>query len=95
MKKRQVALKAYNHPLGVCTLTVENARRLDAYPERIERVLRAFLDGEELFFGFYRTDGAHLSTQRQGELETEIPAFFRNPGKCERSASTYPWQSAN
>ena len=75
MKKRQVALKAYNHPLGVCTLTVENARCLDAYPERIERILRAFLDGRELFFGFYRTDGMHLSPQRQRELETEIPPW--------------------
>ena len=88
MKKRQVALKAYNHPLGVCMLTVDNARCLDAYPERIERVLRAFLDGEELFFGFYRTDGAHLSTQRQGELETEIPAFFRKFGEM-RKISEY------
>ena len=88
MKKRQVALKAYNHPLGVCTLTVENARCLDAYPERIERVLRAFLDGEELFFGFYRTDGMHLSPQRQGELETEIPAFFRKSGEM-RKISEY------
>ena len=84
MKKRQVALKAYNHPLGVCTLTVENARCLDAYPERIERILRAFLDGRELFFGFYRTDGMHLSPQRQRELETEIPAFFREPGEMRR-----------
>ena len=88
MKKRQVALKVYNHPLGVCTLTVENARCLDAYPERIERVLRAFLDGEELFFGFYRTDGMHLSPQRQGELETEIPAFFRKSGEM-RKISEY------
>ena len=84
MKKRQVALKVYNHPLGVCTLTVENARCLDAYPERIERVLRAFLDGEELFFGFYRTDGMHLSPQRQRELETEIPAFFRESGEMRK-----------
>lgn len=88
MKKRQIALKAYSHPLGVCTLTVENARCLSAYPERIERVLRAFGDGEELFFGFYRTDGMHLSPQRQRELETEIPAFFRKSGEM-RKISEY------
>ena len=88
MKKRQIALKAYSHPLGVCTLTVENARCLSAYPERIERVLRAFGDGEELFFGFYRTDGMHLSSQRQRELETEISAFFRKSGEM-RKISEY------
>ena len=48
--------------LGVCCLcTVDNARCLEAYQSASSACSRRFWTARELFFGFYRTDGMHLS----------------------------------
>ena len=39
-----------------------------------------FLIGEEVFFGFYRTDGVNLTKEQSEILEKQIPDFFREGG---------------
>ena len=39
-----------------------------------------FLIGDEVFFGFYRTDGVNLTKAQCKRLEKRIPDFFRGDG---------------
>ncbi|OQA48535.1 MAG: hypothetical protein BWY46_01307 [Firmicutes bacterium ADurb.Bin300] len=80
MKKRQMTIEEYKNPLGTHTITINNARYQKCFLNSIEKVLKQFLVDEELFFGFYRTDGVNLTLKRQKELKNEIPSLFQKYG---------------
>ena len=79
MKKRQITIKEYKK-IGVNTIIINNARYQKNFIDSVEKILTTFLVGKEIFFGFYRIDGLNLSSKRQEELESEIPAFFQKNG---------------
>ena len=75
-----MTIEEYENPLGTHTITIDNARYQKGFLDSIEKVFKFFLVDEELFFGFYRTDGVNLTFKRLKELEKEIPAFFQKYG---------------
>lgn len=84
MKKRQIMFREHGDTSAAPMIAVDNARCQDGYPERVVRMLKTFLSGEQLFIGVYRTDGVNLSPKRRKELESEIPAFFRKFGEMQK-----------
>lgn len=80
MKKRQITIEEYENPLGAHIITINNARYQKCFITSIEKIFKSFLIEEELFFGFYRTDGVNLTSKRQKELKNEISEFFQKYG---------------
>lgn len=80
MKKRQVSIKESKNASGVCTIRINNARYQKGFYSFVERGVEHFLIGEEVFFGFYRTDGVNLTKEQSEILEKQIPDFFREGG---------------
>lgn len=84
MKKRKMAIEEYKNPLGTYTITVYNARYQKCFHNSIEKVFNHFLEvGDELFWGFYRTDGVNLTLKRQKELKNEIFSLFQTYGEIQ------------
>ena len=46
-------------------------------------MLKDFFESEELFFGFYRTDGLNITSKRTEDLKEEISNFFSKYGVIE------------
>lgn len=61
MKKRQVLIKESKNASGVCTILINNARYQKGFYSFVRRIMEYFLIGDEVFFGFYRTDGVNLT----------------------------------
>ncbi len=80
---RRLAVHEYTGISGMHVITFENFRFQSGYLSSMDRILKTFLTGEELFFGFYRTDGVNLTAKRERELKSEIPAFFRSRGEIQ------------
>ncbi|MBR3917599.1 MAG: hypothetical protein IKJ59_02545 [Clostridia bacterium] len=80
MKKKQIIIEEYKNPLGSHTIILNNVRYQKCFLNSIEKVFKFFLVNDELFFGFYRTDGVNLTLKREKELKTEIPSFFQKYG---------------
>ena len=80
MKKRQMTIEEYKNAPGVHTIIINNARYQEGFLDAIEKIIEAFLVDKEVFFGFCRTDGMHLTLEQQKKLEKEIPAFFQKNG---------------
>lgn len=80
MKKRQMTVEEYESTTGVHTLIINNARYQKGFLNVVEKLIKAFLSDEEVFFGFCRTDGVNLTLKEQKRLANEIPAFFQKNG---------------
>lgn len=80
MKKRQVLIKESKNASGVCTILINNARYQKGFYSFVRRIMEYFLIGDEVFFGFYRTDGVNLTKAQCKRLEKRIPDFFRGDG---------------
>lgn len=73
-------IKEYNFPNGVCQIVFENiVTECNAFLF-INRIMESFALGKELFFGFYKTDGLHLTTQQIKKYKIIIPDFFYTYG---------------
>ena len=80
MSKRQLSIEEHSNTAGVYTIIINNARYQKNFFKFIERIFEDFLLGNEVFFGFYRTDGINLSLVQQNKLKNEIPDYFHNNG---------------
>lgn len=77
MKKGQIILEEYKNPMGIHTITINNARY---YKNSIKELMQFYLKDKIAFLGFCRMDGVNLSTKTIKELRTKIPLFFREYG---------------
>lgn len=80
MKKRQVSIKESKNASGVYTIRINNARYQKGFYSFVNRTVEHFLIDEEVFFGFYRTDGVNLTKDQSKVLEKKIPDFFHEGG---------------
>lgn len=80
MKKRQMTIVEYEKTTGAHTIIINNARYQKGFLNVVEKLIKAFWDDKEVFFGFCRTDGVNLTLKQQKRLENEIPAFFQKTG---------------
>ena len=62
---------------GVCIITLDNVA---SHPQIIERIIRCFALGEEVFLGHYRQDGFNLTNNQMKELKEKIPRYFSQYG---------------
>lgn len=64
-----------------CVITVYNMFKSENCFEKIVKILKLFTLGQELFFGFYRTDGLTLTKEEWVKCDKEIPHFFNENGE--------------
>ena len=83
MKKRQLSIKEYQTSKDAYAITIYNARYQKKFADSLKIIFKYFFADEELFFGFYRTDGVNLSVAQQKRLEKEIPALFLKYGNIQ------------
>lgn len=83
LKKRQLTIEEYKNKSGAHTIIINNARYQKDFPIFIEKMINQFLLDEEVFFGFFRTDGVNLTSEQQRRLKNEIPEFFQKNGDIE------------
>ena len=69
LKKRQMTVEEYETTNGVHTLIINNARYQKGFLNVVEKLIKAFLSDEEVFFGFCRTDGVNLTLKQQKKLK--------------------------
>lgn len=81
MKKHQIIISEKRNPKGSYTITIDNVRFQEKFPENTKQIMKEFIDDSELFLGFYRIDGIHLTSPKEKELKKEIPAFFQKYGE--------------
>jgi len=81
--KKTMIIEEYKSFLGVDAIIINNIRYQKCFPNSIERLFKLFLIKDELFFGFYRTDGINLTSYQQQKLEYEIPVMFKKYGDIE------------
>jgi len=55
---------------------------------RYIKLLKHFVRGEEMFFGFYRTDGINLTNEEWLKYDKEIPEYFQSYGRYELLVET-------
>ena len=83
MGKKQIMIEEYRNIAKSHTITVYNARCQKGFYSDIEKMLKDFFKSEELFFGFYRTDGLNITSKRTEDLKEEISNFFSKYGVIE------------
>lgn len=52
------------------------------------KLLKHFVKGKEVFFGFYRTDGINLTNEEWLKYDKEIPEYFQKYGRYEPLVET-------
>lgn len=62
-------------------ITVKNAILNENCFIKINKVIKCFVQGNEMFFGFYRIDGLNLTKQEWKKYDKEIPLFFKETGE--------------
>lgn len=77
MKKRHLSIEEYENTPSAYTIIVSNARYQKDFSNNIERIIKKYLIDEEVFFGFYRTDGVNLTLGQQKELKHRIQDFLK------------------
>ncbi|MBQ4283116.1 MAG: hypothetical protein IJB96_04220 [Lachnospira sp.] len=88
MKKRRLSIEEYKNTEGSYTIIINNVRYQKNFTDVVGKIVKHFLVDDEVFFGFYRTDGVNLTLHQQMKLEKEIPAFFQKKGEMQE-LSTY------
>lgn len=83
MKKRQITIESLFNESGVYTIVINNARFHKNFVVWAEKIIKQFAGDQEVFFGFYRTDGMNLTLERQRELRDVIPSLFKKYGDIE------------
>ncbi len=83
MKKRKMTIEEYKNSLGAHTIIINNARYQRDFIDIIQKLIREFMVEEELFFGFYRTDGINLTLKQQEEQKNKIPELFQKYGELQ------------
>lgn len=82
LKKRCCEIKS-----GFCAdnitfcVTVCNAVLNENCFAKINETVKSFAQGNEMFFGFYRTDGLNLTKDEWKKCDKEIPLFFKENGE--------------
>ena len=84
MKKKQITISEIECSNNVCMIIINNLRFHKNYINIIEDIISVYFKDEEVFFGFYRTDGINLSSEQQRILNETIPTFFQNNGEIQR-----------
>ena len=84
MKKKQISISEIECSNNVCTIIINNVRFHKNYIKMIDEIIKMYLNDEEVFFGFFRTDGMNLSSEQQRLLNETIPTFFQNNGEIQR-----------
>ena len=78
MGKKQITIEEYRNTSKSHTITVYNARCQKGFYSDIEKMLKDFFKSEELFFGFYRTDGLNITSKKTEDLKEEIRQIYHN-----------------
>lgn len=63
------------------SVTISNAILQDDCFIKINKIIKSFVQGNEMFFGFYRLDGLHLTKDEWEKCDKEIPLFFKETGE--------------
>lgn len=48
---------------------------------KLNEIIKYFVQGNEMFFGFYRTDGLNLTKDEWKKCDKQIPLFFKENGE--------------
>ena len=84
MKKKRITITEIDGSNNVCTIIINNVRFHKNYFIIVKEIISEFLNDEDVFFGFYRTDCMNLSSEQQRILNKVIPTFFHNNGEIQR-----------
>lgn len=82
LKKRCCEIKS-----GYCVdnttfrVTIHNAVLQEKCFAKINEIIKNFVQGNEMLFGFYRTDGLNLTKDEWKKCDKEIPLFFKENGE--------------
>lgn len=58
----------FKNTSGVHTMVIIDARVQKGFLDSFEKTIKGFLIDEEVFFGFYRTDGANLTLEQHNSF---------------------------
>ena len=73
---KKITIKEYKKTKCAYTIVLENVRFDENGFEIIEKIIKRFMVGDELFFGFYRTDGVNITSKQFKDYEKEIKTIF-------------------
>lgn len=62
-------------------VTIHNAVLQEKCFTKINEIIKSFVQENEMFFGFYRTDGLNLTKDEWEKCDKEIPLFFKENGE--------------
>ena len=85
---KKITIKEYKKTKCAYTIVLENVRFDENGFEIIEKIIKRFMVGDELFFGFYRTDGVNITSKQFNDYEKEIKDFFELNGEIKKQ-NTY------
>ena len=85
---KKITIKEYKNSKCSYAIVLENVRFDENGFEIIEKIIKRFMVGDELFFGFYRTDGVNINSKQFKDYEKEIKDFFEINGEI-RKQNTY------
>ena len=78
--KRIITIEEYDKYSTVHTIIINNARYINDFRDIIIGFISEFFNNNEVFLGFYRTDGVNLTSKQQMISKDKIEVFFRNHG---------------
>lgn len=84
MKKRKITINEYKNCRGSYTIVINNIRFDKNCFDMIEKMIRHFTNSQDVFWGFYRTDGINLTFEQCEEYQKEILNFFQSYGEIEK-----------
>lgn len=82
---KEIAITEYRNKNGTSCLWINNIGKNSVVLQQTIYQIHTLLTGNEIFFGFYKTDGINISRSRFEQLELEIPSFFDSKGKYHHS----------
>jgi hypothetical protein len=80
--KRKIELKSGYCADGITyCITICNAILMEDSFTKINNIIKCFVKGNQMFFGFFRTDGINLTKEEWKKCDEEIPIFFERNGE--------------
>lgn len=84
MKRKEITVNVFRNRENACSIVLNNIRFSENGFAVMEKIIKKFANGEELFLGFYRTDGINLTSEEFENYKAEISDFFKTHGEMKR-----------